>query len=67
MKLTGAEILIETLIEQGTETVFGYPGGAVLNIYDELYKNCLLYTSKIAGHNRFFRKTCRNGRKQPYG
>jgi acetolactate synthase-1/2/3 large subunit len=37
MKLTGAEILIETLIEQGTDTIFGYPGGAVLNIYDALY------------------------------
>jgi acetolactate synthase-1/2/3 large subunit len=38
MKLTGARILIETLIEQGCDTVFGYPGGSVLNIYDELYK-----------------------------
>lgn len=37
MKMTGAEILIETLIEQGTDTIFGYPGGAVLNIYDALY------------------------------
>ncbi len=38
MKLTGAQIIIETLVEQGVETVFGYPGGAVLSIYDELYK-----------------------------
>jgi acetolactate synthase-1/2/3 large subunit len=38
MLLTGAEILIKTLIDEGVETVFGYPGGAVLNIYDELYK-----------------------------
>ena len=37
-KMTGAEILIETLIEQGVTDVFGYPGGQVLNIYDELYK-----------------------------
>ena len=37
--MTGAEIVIETLIEQGTKVVFGYPGGTVLNIYDELYKN----------------------------
>ncbi|MDY3928627.1 MAG: biosynthetic-type acetolactate synthase large subunit [Clostridia bacterium] len=36
--LTGSEILIETLIEQGVDTVFGYPGGNVLKIYDELYK-----------------------------
>lgn len=38
MKLTGAEILIECLKEQGVDTVFGFPGGAVLNIYDALYK-----------------------------
>ena len=39
MKLTGAQIVIECLVEQGVNTVFGYPGGAILNIYDELYKN----------------------------
>ena len=38
MKLTGAEIIIKTLIEQGTTDVFGYPGGQVINIYDALYK-----------------------------
>jgi acetolactate synthase-1/2/3 large subunit len=38
MQYTGARILIEALIEQGVDTVFGYPGGAVLFIYDELYK-----------------------------
>ena len=38
MKLTGAEIVIKTLIEQGTTDVFGYPGGQVLNLYDALYK-----------------------------
>ena len=38
MKLNGAAILIECLIEQGVGTVFGFPGGAVLPIYDELYK-----------------------------
>jgi len=38
MKITGAKIIVETLIEQGIDTVFGYPGGSVLNIYDELYK-----------------------------
>lgn len=37
MKLTGAEIIIETLIEQGVTDVFGYPGGAALNIYEALY------------------------------
>lgn len=39
MLLTGAQILIECLKEQGVDTVFGFPGGAVLNIYDELYKH----------------------------
>ncbi|HEY8391731.1 MAG TPA: biosynthetic-type acetolactate synthase large subunit [Capillibacterium sp.] len=38
MRLTGADILVECLIEQGVDTIFGYPGGAVLNIYDSLYK-----------------------------
>ncbi len=38
MKLNGSEILLECLLEQGADTVFGYPGGAVLNIYDALYK-----------------------------
>lgn len=37
--MTGAQILIETLIEQGVDTIFGYPGGSVLNIYDALYEN----------------------------
>ena len=43
MQLTGAEIICECLIEQGVDTVFGYPGGAALNTYDALYK----YSSKI--------------------
>ncbi len=39
MKLTGSQIIIRELIGQGVDVVFGYPGGTVLNIYDELYKN----------------------------
>ncbi len=39
MQLTGSEIVIECLKEQGVDTVFGYPGGAILNIYDELYRH----------------------------
>lgn len=39
MKLNGSEILIECLKEQGVDTVFGYPGGAILNVYDALYKH----------------------------
>ncbi|MBQ8171419.1 MAG: biosynthetic-type acetolactate synthase large subunit [Oscillospiraceae bacterium] len=43
MKLSGSDIIVECLLEQGADTVFGYPGGAVLNIYDSLYK----YSDKI--------------------
>ncbi|NLM05157.1 MAG: biosynthetic-type acetolactate synthase large subunit [Clostridiales bacterium] len=43
MQLTGAEILLECLLEQDVDTIFGYPGGAVLNIYDALYR----YQDKI--------------------
>ena len=39
MELTGAQIVIECLKEQNVDTVFGYPGGAILNVYDELYKH----------------------------
>ena len=39
MQLTGAQIVIECLKEQGVDTIFGYPGGAILNIYDALYKH----------------------------
>ena len=37
MKMTGAQILLECLLEQGVDTVFGYPGGTILNVYDALY------------------------------
>ncbi len=39
MQLTGAQIVIECMKEQGVDTIFGYPGGAILNVYDELYKH----------------------------
>ena len=39
MKLTGSQIFVEVLVEQGVDTLFGYPGGAILNLYDELYKS----------------------------
>ena len=38
-KLNGSEILIQCLLEQGVDTVFGYPGGAILNVYDKLYEH----------------------------
>lgn len=37
MMLSGSDILVKTLIEQGCDTVFGYPGGQILNVYDSLY------------------------------
>lgn len=52
MKLTGSQIIIETLIEQGCDTVFGYPGGQVLNIYDELYKNSDRLNHVLTAHEQ---------------
>jgi len=39
VKISGSRVVIECLVEQGVDTIFGYPGGAILNVYDELYKN----------------------------
>ncbi|MBQ5824686.1 MAG: biosynthetic-type acetolactate synthase large subunit [Clostridia bacterium] len=39
MKITGSQIIIEALVEQGVDTVFGYPGGQIINLYDALYQN----------------------------
>ena len=52
MKLTGSQILIECLKEQGVDTVFGYPGGAILNIYDELYKHSDEITHILTSHEQ---------------
>jgi len=52
MKHTGARIVIETLIEQGVTTVFGYPGGTILNIYDELYKNSDRISHVLTAHEQ---------------
>ena len=43
MNKSGADIVLECLLEQGVDTVFGYPGGTILNIYDSIYK----YSDKI--------------------
>lgn len=51
-KLTGAEIVIECLKEQGVDTVFGYPGGAILNIYDALYKHQDEITHILTSHEQ---------------
>ena len=39
MEMTGAQILMETLLEQGTDVIFGYPGGTVLDLYEQIYRN----------------------------
>lgn len=52
MQLTGAEIIAECLLEQGVDTVFGYPGGAVLNIYDALYKYSDKITHILSAHEQ---------------
>ena len=52
MQLTGAEIVIECLKEQGIDTVFGYPGGAILNVYDALYKHSDEITHILTSHEQ---------------
>ncbi|MDR1564622.1 MAG: biosynthetic-type acetolactate synthase large subunit [Oscillospiraceae bacterium] len=52
MQLKGAQILIETLVSLGVDTVFGYPGGAVLDIYDELYKSSDRINHVITAHEQ---------------
>ena len=51
-KLTGAEIVVECLKEQGVDTVFGYPGGAILNIYDALYQHQDEITHILTSHEQ---------------
>ncbi len=51
-KLTGAEIVVECLKEQGVDTVFGYPGGAILNIYDALYQHQKEITHILTSHEQ---------------
>lgn len=52
MKLNGSQIIAECLLEQGVDTVFGYPGGAVLNIYDALYKYSDRITHILSSHEQ---------------
>ncbi|MBD5465239.1 MAG: biosynthetic-type acetolactate synthase large subunit [Lachnospiraceae bacterium] len=52
MQLTGAEIVIECLKEQGVDTVFGYPGGTILNVYDALYKHQDEITHILTSHEQ---------------
>ena len=63
MKLSGADIIVRTLIEQGVDTVFGYPGGQILNVYDSLYK----YQDEIEEYKkRIAEATSFDGKKYAY-
>ena len=66
MKLTGAEIVIECLKEQGVDTVFGYPGGAILNVYDALYKhqNEIRHIRLPMSRGRRMRRTVMPGQRE---
>lgn len=52
MQLSGADILVKTLIEQGCDTVFGYPGGQILNVYDSLYAHQNEITHILTAHEQ---------------
>jgi acetolactate synthase-1/2/3 large subunit len=52
MQLSGSEIIIECLKEQGVDTVFGYPGGTILNVYDALYKHSHEITHILTSHEQ---------------
>jgi len=52
MKINGSEIIVECLKEQGVDTVFGYPGGAILNVYDALYKHSDEITHVLTSHEQ---------------
>ena len=52
MILTGAQVVIEELARHNAKTVFGYPGGAVLDLYDELYKNAGRISHVISAHEQ---------------
>ena len=69
-EMTGAEIVLKALIDQGVDTIFGYPGGAVLPIYDEIFKNQNNIRHVLGRRVRRFERThalqcrCRGGRVQ---
>ena len=69
MQLTGAEIIVECLKEQGVDTVFGYPGGAILNVYDALYeyRDCIHGFRTDGSHYCKRRKTTPGKRFFPGG
>ena len=52
MQLNGSQIFVEVLCEQGVDTIFGYPGGSVLNLYDELYRNDYRIQHVLTAHEQ---------------
>ena len=56
-ELSGSQIVIECLKEQGVDTVFGYPGGTILNIYDELYRHADEINHVLTSHEQGMRQT----------
>lgn len=52
MKMTGSQIVMEVLLEHGVDTVFGYPGGTALNVYDELYNYQDRITHILTAHEQ---------------
>ena len=56
MKMTGSQIIMEILLEQGVDTVFGYPGGAALNIYDTLYQYSDRISHVLTAHEQHMRQ-----------
>ena len=64
-KITGAKIVIETLIQEGVDVIFGYPGGAVLPIYDELFKQKKIrhICKTRASNSSCIRRLCKIHRK----
>ena len=67
MQLNGSQIFVEVLCEQGVDTLFGYPGGAVLNLYDELYKNADRITHVLTAHEQYPPAPGPCGRSVQYG
>ena len=52
MELNGSQIVLEVLKEQGVDTIFGYPGGTILNIFDELYKYGDTFNHILTAHEQ---------------
>ena len=63
MFISGADIIVKTLIEHGCDTVFGYPGGQILNVYDSLYTHQNEINHILTAGGACRRRLCKNHRK----